>query len=306
MDRRIVILVLFSLSVAASASYFVYAMLVRNMGPGSPVAGSRVVTAARDLPLGAVIHDADLAVAEVQAPPAGSLTAKEEVIGRGVTNGIFKGEPILDARLSAKGAGGGLAGLIRPGMRAAAVRVNEVVGVSGFVRPGMHVDVITSGALPDSNQRNLGTVSRIVLQNLEVISAGQDLDHDAEGKPLTVQVVNLLVTPEQAETLTLASEAKVQLILRNPLDTQIARTPGANTAAMFGGQQTAAAPIAVRTVRLAPRVIAASTPAPVLQPVTVEVVNGSKKEILTLGYRSLGANQAAAAYRPALNHGVAQ
>ena len=302
MDRRIAIVVLFSLFVAASASYFVYAMLVRNMGPGTQVSGVRVVIAARDLPLGSVIHETDLTVTEVQTPPMGSLVAKEEVIGRGVTNGIFKGEPILDARLSPKGAGGGLAGLIRPGMRAAAVRVNEVVGVSGFVRPGMHVDVITLGSPPDSNQRNLGTVSRIVLQNLEVISAGQDLEHDAEGKPLTVQVVNLLVTPEEAETLTLASEAKVQLILRSPLDTKIARTPGANTAAMFGSPQTPTATVIARSFRPAPRALIPFAPAPVPQPVTVEVVNGSKKEILTLDYRS----PAVAPLPAAAYHGVAQ
>lgn len=286
MDKRIAVLVLFSLTVAVSASYVVYAMLVRHMGPGNSKPGMRAIVASRDLPLGTVIHESDLSVAEIPSPVAGNLIAKEEIVGRGVTNGIYKGEPILEARLNAKGAGGGLAGLIRPGMRAAAVRVNEVVGVSGFVRPGMHVDVITSGASPDAAQRNIGTVSRIVLQNLEVLSAGQDLDRDAEGKPVAVQVVNLLVAPEQAEVLSLAStEAKVQLILRNPLDTQIARTPGTNTAAMFnaGDVRPALAPAIFRRSTPAPRALfMPSAPAP--PPITVEVVNGGKRETITLGY----------------------
>ena len=286
MDKRIAIVVLFSLTVAVAASYIVYAMLVRHVGSGTAVAGVQAVVAAHDLPMGSVIHDADLAIAEIPATIPGSLASKQEIIGRGITSGIYKGEPILEARLSAKGAGGGLAGLIPSGLRAAAVRVNEVVGVSGFVRPGMHVDVITSGAPPDSNQRNVGTISRIVLQNLEVLSAGQDLDRDREGKPLAVQVVNLLVTPEQAETLTLASEAKVQLILRNPMDTQISKTPGTNTAAMFnGGDMRPLQPATVyRSSRPALRPTAPLALA--LPPVTVEVVNGAKRELLILGNTS--------------------
>ncbi len=298
MDKRVITVILFALTIAASASYLVYAMLVRHMTQGTQVAGARAIVAAHDLPLGSVIRESDIRVAEMATPVLGSLASKEEIIGRGVTSNIFQGEPILDARLSAKGAGGGLAGLIQPGMRAAAVRVNEVVGVSGFVRPGMHVDVITSGAPPDSMQRNIGTVSRIVLQNIEVLSAGQDLDRDAEGKPVPVQVVNVLVTPEQAETLSLASEAKVQLILRNPLDKSITRTPGTNTAAMFNGGEVRPAPATpvFRTARPMPKpVIAPATPLPAPQPVTVEVVNGNKRETVTLGYTN-----------PALSRGIAQ
>ena len=295
MDKRIAIVVLFSLTVAVAASYIVYAMLVRNAGPGNAVAGVQAVVAAHDLPMGSVIHDADLATAEIPAAIPGSMVSKQEIIGRGITSGIYKGEPILEARLSAKGAGGGLAGLIPSGLRAAAVRVNEVVGVSGFVRPGMHVDVITSGAPPDANQRNVGTISRIVLQNLQVLSAGQDLDRDREGKPVAVEVVNLLVTPEQAETLTLASEAKVQLILRNPMDTQISKTPGTNTAAMFsGGDVRPLQPAAVyRSSRPALRP-AAPPLALAPPPVTVEVVNGSKREFLIVGNTIQTSRQGAA------------
>lgn len=284
MDKRIAIVVLFSLTVAVAASYIVYAMLVRHIGPGNTVALTQAVVAAHDLPMGSVIHETDLTTADIPAPIAGSLASKQEIIGRGITSGIYKGEPILEARLSAKGAGGGLAGLIPSGLRAAAVRVNEVVGVSGFVRPGMHVDVITSGAPPDVNQRSVGTISRIVLQNIEVLSAGQDLDHDREGKPLAVQVVNLLVTPQQAETLTLASEAKVQLILRNPLDTQIAITPGTNTAAMFSGGDSHPPQTLAIHHSPNPAVRPAAPPmALALPPQTVEIVNGAKRETFILG-----------------------
>ena len=120
----------------------------------------------------------------------------------------------------AKGAGGGLASMIPEGMRAVAMRVNEVVGVAGFVTPGMRVDVLISGTPGATNtSAALGVQTKTMLQNMEVLSAGQDFKKDAEGKPIAVQVVNLLVTPEQAEMLSLAStQTTIQLVLRNPLD----------------------------------------------------------------------------------------
>jgi pilus assembly protein CpaB len=125
--------------------------------------------------------------------------------------------------------------MIPQGMRAVAVRVNEVVGVSGFVVSGMRVDVLISGNSPGGNG-NLGTLTKTLLQNIEVLSAGQDFKKDAEGKPIMVQVVNLLVTPEQAEQLSLASnQTTIQLILRNPLDRQVTQTPGAAMAHLFTG-----------------------------------------------------------------------
>src|SRR5256885_950311 len=93
---------------------------------------------------------------------------------------------------------GGLAAMIPRGMRAVAVRVNEVVGVAGFVVAGLNVDVLIAGNRPGGD-KGLGTLSKTLLQNLEVLSAGQDFKKDQEGKPVAVQVVKLLVTPEQAE-----------------------------------------------------------------------------------------------------------
>ena len=111
------------------------------------------------------------------------------------------------------------------GMRAVAVPANEVVGSGGFVLPGMHVDVLISGTPPDG-MGGLGTQARTLLQNVEVLSAGHHFRHDAEGKPVAVQVVNLLVTPEQAEQLSVAShQTTIQLVLRNPLDREVPKPP---------------------------------------------------------------------------------
>src|SRR5262249_35807256 len=150
----------------------------------------------------------------------------QDVVGRGVITPIFAREPVIDSRLAPKGAGGGLAAMIPPGMRAVAIRVNEVVGVAGVGVPGMRVGVVGSGRKPGGDA-GVGARLRKLLQNLEVLSAGQDFKKDAEGKPVQSQVVNLLVTPQQAEELSLASaQTTIQLVLRNPLDHDTAKTPG--------------------------------------------------------------------------------
>jgi len=168
-------------------------------------------------------------------------------------------------------------------MRAVAVHVNEVAGVSGFVVPGMRVDVLISGMPPTGSGSN-GTLTKTILQNVEVLSAGQNIQKDAEGKPIQVQVVNLLVTPEDAETLSLASnEARIQLVLRNPLDTEVAKTSGTTMSKLFAGSSfVAPAPAPARSHDTRPAPKKASPPPVVAQvqappPVTVEVIQGTKK-----------------------------
>src|SRR5262249_20456601 len=172
--------------------------------------------------VGTVLKDGDIALADWPgAVPAGANSKPQDLVGRGLVTAIYNKEPIIESRLAPKGAGGGLAAMIPPGMRAVAVRVNEVVGVAGFVVPGMRVDVLIAGTRPAGDQK-LGTLSRTLLQNLEVLSAGQDFKKDNEGKPVAVQVVNLLVTPDQAEQLSLAAaQTTIQLVLRNPLDRDV-------------------------------------------------------------------------------------
>ena len=128
-----------------------------------------------------------------------------------------------------------MAATIPMGMRAVALRVNEVVGLAGFVLPGMRVDVLMAGVTPNQDQSRSGTLCRTILQNIEVLSAGQKIEKNNDGKPESAQVVNLLVTPDQAEILNLASsETKVQLVLRNPLDTKSEATKGTSIAQLFG------------------------------------------------------------------------
>ncbi len=141
----------------------------------------------------------------------------------------------MNSRLAGKGAGGGLAATIPEGMRACAVKVDDVVGIAGFATPGMRVDVLISGTPPGTTDAAQGSQVRTLLQNIQVLSAGTDISRDVSGKPQQVQVVNLLVTPQQAEALSLANnQAKIQLILRNPLDTKLTTTQGTGLAHLYG------------------------------------------------------------------------
>lgn len=285
MNRRFISVLAFAFAVAAIATLLFYNLIARRLSSAPrPVATTKVLVASRNLTVGVLVKEVDLREQDWPGTaPQNAILKKEDIVGRGVVAPIFEGEPFIESRLAAKGAGAGLAATIPPGMRAVAVRVNEVVGVAGFVVPGMRVDVLIAGSPPNA-PRNLGTLSRTLLQNIEVLSAGQNIQKDTEGKPISVPVVNLLVTPEQAEVLSLASnETRIQLVLRNPLDTQTAKTPGTAVANLFTGQRLAlpgAAGEARPAVRRAPvtpkpEVVEKKPPPPII----VEILHGSKKSL---------------------------
>lgn len=220
-----------ALLIAAGASFLLFRVVGANThhaSAASAPATSTILFAARDLQVGVLIEGRDVTEGQwVGDAPPQAARKKEDILGRGVVASIYQGEPIWLDRVAVKGAGAGLAATIPNGKRAVALRVNEVIGLAGFVLPGMHVDVIASGA-PQNGSGSTDVVARTILQNIEVLSAGQKLEHSTDGKPIEVQVVNLLVTPDQAEVLSLASsETKVQLVLRNPLDDGDKHTNGA-------------------------------------------------------------------------------
>lgn len=271
MNRRVFFVLSSAFVIAAACTYLVYRVVGGHIAAAGAHRATTVIVAASNIPLGSVIHDVDLSTTNVVGTlPKGVILRKQDAIGRGVISNIYQGEPILDSRLAAPGSGGGLAATIPPGMRACAVKVNEVVGVAGFVTPGMRVDVLISGDPPGSNGAQNSQV-RTLLQDIEVLSAGTDIQRDSEGKPKQVQVVNLLVTPEQAEQLSLAAtQARIQLVLRNPMDTRIAKTSGTAMSALFASPAAhAPAKPFSRTARKAAR--------PVAEIYLVEVLNGSKR-----------------------------
>lgn len=272
MNKRVQTILVIAFVVATLCSYLVYKEMVGHMAASQPKT-TTVVVAADDVKLGGVLKDTDLGTTQIEGPiPEGAITNPQQAVGRGVVSDLYKGEPILESRLASPGAGGGLAATIPPGMRACAVKVDEVVGVAGFVTPGMRVDVLISGTPPDQPDSGSGPKVKTLLQNIEVLSAGTDIQKNGEGKPESAQVVNLLVTPEQAEELSLASsQTHIQLVLRNPLDTQVAQTTGTAVSSLYSGGQ-APAPKA-RPVAAAPKPAAK----PQDQTYVIQVYNGSKQ-----------------------------
>src|SRR6266436_2442024 len=268
MNQRLFSVLIFAFVVSAGASLLLYRLIGARVTANAKQPTAQVIVAARTLALGTLLRDSDLKMGDWSGPlPQGALLRKEDVVGRGVMAAIYDGEPIVENRLAPKGAGAGLAATIPAGMRAVAVKVNDVVGVAGFVVPGMRVDVLISGN-PPGGAASAGMVSRTLLQNIEVLSAGQNFQKDAEGKPVQVQVVNLLVTPEQAEILNLASnETKIQLVLRNPLDTVTAKTTGTSLASLFDNHGKNPVVEPPKPVSATPRRPAPPKPAPPPPPV---------------------------------------
>jgi pilus assembly protein CpaB len=277
MNKRLLTILLLAFVIAGACAFLVYRVIGNRLG-ASHTSTTRVVAAAADIKLGSVLTAANLTTVDIDGTaPKGAILDKDKnsVVGRGVISDLYQGEPILDSRLAPAGSGGGLAATIPDGMRAIAVKVDEVVGVAGFVTPGMHVDVLVSGTppgvnyAPGSREAQLGTLVKTILQNIQVLSAGVNIQKDAEGKPQPVQVVNLLVTPEQAETLSLATNGvKIQLVLRNPLDTKTAPVPGTAMGNIFADKDIAPPKkVVARAVKKA-----AAAPAPF----SIEVINGSK------------------------------
>jgi pilus assembly protein CpaB len=275
MNKRFFGVLVFAFVVAAGGGVITYRSLISH-APASKAAPAmnKIVVAARNMEAGAMVRDSDIELADWPGGlPVGASPRPQDYVGRGVVTTIYAREPIIESRLAPKGAGGGLAAMIPEGMRAFAVRVNDVVGVAGFVTPGMRVDVLINGNPPVGNPL-LGTLVRTLMQNVEVLSAGQDFKKDSEGKAVLTQVVTLLVTPEQAEKMSLAANGTtVQLVLRNPVDRKVAQAPGSALAYLFSGATKA--PEGVR----AP---AAPRPAPVVQPAPAPIAEAKKPEEFTM------------------------
>ncbi len=236
---RIRILVILGLALSAGG---VLALGTYNYLQSAPAARTvtvptrAVIVAAADLELGAELKSDDLRAIEWPANsiPVGAFGRPQDLIGRGLIVPVVQNEPILEAKLAPKEAGTGLPPAIPSGMRAMSVRVNEVIGVAGYVLPGTHVDVLATASPTDQRP---DTTTKLVLPNVQVLTAGTKMEQpgDKQGKAQPVTVVTLLVTPEQAERLTLAStEGKIQHALRNPLDQSAPPTPGVRPAIRLG------------------------------------------------------------------------
>lgn len=296
MDRRFLTVIGVSLVFALVVSSVFYQMTTRanSGGKDKEVSDLRdLVIATRPLSVGLTVKAADVKVIKVpvQAFPKGAFSKPEDVLDRPVISNILSEEPMLEGRLALRGTGVGLAPIIPAGMRAVTVRVNDVVGVAGFVLPGMRVDVMITGHPPG----NPTTVTKTVLQNITVLSAGQNMQSDSTGKPVDAPSVTLLVTLPHAELLTLAgNEGRIQLVLRNGGDQVIEETKGTSLAQLYGshsrnvevGPQRNSDILTPEKPRVRRAEVTVAAPPPLPPPVAVPdqiiVIRGIEKKIETM------------------------
>src|SRR5579862_797732 len=274
--NRLLTIGFLALVMGAVVSFVVY----RNLqgGRSQSVPGEDVLVATNDLQVGTKIEEKDIKYVHYPSGdlPSGVFHRKDRLLGRGVVVPISRGELILTNKLAAENAGYGLPSLIPPGMRAVAVRVNDTTGIAGFVLPGTRVDVLLTGNPDGANQQETTTV----LENVAVLAAGQKLERNAAGEPQNTPVITLLVSPDDAQKLTLAAnQGKIQLALRNPLDTKQQELMAARSDALYK-LAPATAPVHAESTRPKIRRAAAPapTPSPAVAPYTVEIYKGDKEE----------------------------
>ena len=183
---------------------------------------AQIVAAAAPLPVGTTLSQKDVTLMDwySDALPAGAITKTDDVVGHPLLFPVSAKEPILQQDLGVEGAGIGLAGKIPEGMRAVAIRSNEIIGVAGFLYPGSKVDLLMTFTPPGTNV----PVTETVLQNVEVLTAGQTIQPDPQGKPQAVNVVTLLLSPPDSQKLQLASaQGTIQFVLRSGADQKSAQ-----------------------------------------------------------------------------------
>jgi pilus assembly protein CpaB len=225
--NRMILLGIVALACALGVTFISYRMM-----QGQKSQYKSIVVAKKRLPVGYLITAQDIVMASWpdSLPLEGTIAELKKAENRGVLVEMLANEPLLESKLAVEGIGAGLISKIPPGMRAVSVKVDNVIGVAYFVLPDTYVDVILTGQ-PCQNEE---PTSKIIVENVRVLAADKALENveqDPKDKKQVdrVQVVTLLVTPEQAQKIALAStDGRIQLALRNPLEQkQIKVTPAA-------------------------------------------------------------------------------
>jgi pilus assembly protein CpaB len=214
-SRRLAIAFLLALFLSGAVTYVISRKLVAHTTTHS--SAHRYVAPSRSLQAGEVLKAEELLLVDWpdSIPLANTFTKVADLAGRAVIYPVAASQPILENYLAAPGSGIGLAVKIPDGMRATSVKSDEIVGVAGFLFPGSHVDVLVTFR----TDRLPAPATQIVLQDVEVLTVGQKLEPDPQGKPENVSVVTLLLTPEDAQKLVLAStQGGIQFVLRNGSD----------------------------------------------------------------------------------------
>jgi pilus assembly protein CpaB len=267
MARRLMLALIFALVISGLFTFWLSKRMARNRNAAQ--IPNRYVATVRALDAGETLKREDVALVEwpKSMPLTGAFNKIDDVVGREVLYPLGSGEPILGRQLAAPGSGVGLTGKIPSGMRAIALRSDEVVGVAGFLMPGTHVDVLVT--YRDTTHPDPLTAT--VLQDSEVLAAGHQVQPDPSGKPSSVDVVTLLLSPEDAEKAVLASaQGSIHFVLRNGGD------HGQADAKPVALAQLAALPSAKPTTEAVAAPVVKKPKTPENKPWVVETVMGTK------------------------------
>lgn len=269
--RRLLMIGIVALFAAGGISLLAYKLLQASV-VRAHASGVEILTAAEDISIGSRIEAKDLRQTRMPAEsiPENAFHTPSEIVGRGVITPIARNEVITAAKVAGVDAGSGMSSIIPDGMRAVSVKVNDVVAVAGFVVPGTHVDVLLTGN-PDRMNDPARVMTTTVLQNVLVLAAGTKLQNDSHGQPQSVPIITLLVSPADGQRLTLSSEGRIQLALRNPLDRDHAKTVALRNATLYEQQESRATVLPQKHRANTPRIAA-------LPAYTIETIRGTKRE----------------------------
>jgi pilus assembly protein CpaB len=241
-----------------------------------------VVVAAHELAIGTLVTERDVRVVQWPATSVvpGAMGSVKEVVNRGLLAAVLPNEPLTGNKLAAQNDGAGLPPAIPAGMRAMAVKVNEVIGVAGFIVPGSRVDVVVT------MRRSNDSVTSTVASNVQVLTSGTRRDQErpaaaSQASSTDTTVVTLMVSPQDAERIALAqSEGQIMLSLRNPNDRAPTVSAGVRTGALLA-QSEPPAPAPAPKPTAPRRVVSAPPPAPEVvttpKPRTIETIRAAKR-----------------------------
>jgi len=278
--RRLALALLVSLALASGATYVIYSRLRKQAATTAPAVTKKIVGAQHNLEAGIPLKDEDLTLIDwpVALVPVTSFPKKDELINRALINPVVEKMPILQTDLAAQGSGIALSAKIPEGWRAVSVPSNEVVGVAGFLFPHSRVDVLATWTDPQTKVSTTMTV----LQDVEVLATGQVAQPDAQGKPQTVTVVTLLLSPENSERLTLVrTNSSMQFVLRSGADKATPPVNAVTWKQISSAVEVKAPAAAPKRKKPQPKVqAAAAPPAPAVY--AIEVIRGEKRSVETI------------------------